>query len=93
MTVADYFNERYSKLKYPKLPCVHVGPITRNIYFPLEVCILDTPQKYNKKLNEKQTSTIIRVPLIPELSKSFYLLNYSLHNYSWTKSINFTSKN
>lgn len=61
MTVADYFSERYSELKYPKLPCVHVGPITRNIYFPLEVCMLDTPQKYNKKLNEKQTSAIIRV--------------------------------
>ncbi|EJW70111.1 hypothetical protein WUBG_18981, partial [Wuchereria bancrofti] len=60
MTVADYFNERYNKLKFPKLPCVHVGPITRNIYFPLEVCMLDTPQKYNKKLNDKQTSTIIR---------------------------------
>ncbi|MCP9264552.1 Protein argonaute-2 [Dirofilaria immitis] len=69
MTVADYFSERYSKLKYPKLPCVHVGPITRNIYFPLEVCMLDTPQKYNKKLNDKQTSTIIRAAAVDAISR------------------------
>ncbi|VDM10677.1 unnamed protein product [Wuchereria bancrofti] len=69
MTVADYFNERYNKLKFPKLPCVHVGPITRNIYFPLEVCMLDTPQKYNKKLNDKQTSTIIRAAAVDAISR------------------------
>uniref|UniRef100_A0A0R3RQP8 PAZ domain-containing protein n=1 Tax=Elaeophora elaphi TaxID=1147741 RepID=A0A0R3RQP8_9BILA len=69
MTVADYFSERYGELKYPKLPCVHVGPITRSIYFPLEVCILDTPQKYNKKLNDKQTSSIIRATAVDAISR------------------------
>ncbi|VDM99836.1 unnamed protein product [Thelazia callipaeda] len=69
MTVADYFSERYSELKYPKLPCVHVGPVTRNIYFPLEVCVLDTPQKCNKKLNEKQTSAIIRAAAVDAVSR------------------------
>uniref|UniRef100_A0A915Q2W1 Uncharacterized protein n=1 Tax=Setaria digitata TaxID=48799 RepID=A0A915Q2W1_9BILA len=69
MTVADYFSERYNELKYPKLPCVHVGPVSRNIYFPLEVCMLDTPQKYNKKLNEKQTSTIIRAAAVDAISR------------------------
>ncbi|VDK73916.1 unnamed protein product [Litomosoides sigmodontis] len=69
MTVADYFRERYGELKYPKLPCVHVGPITRNIYFPLEVCMLDVPQKYNKKLNDKQTSAIIRAAAVDAISR------------------------
>uniref|UniRef100_A0A8R1TYC6 Uncharacterized protein n=5 Tax=Onchocerca TaxID=6281 RepID=A0A8R1TYC6_ONCVO len=69
MTVADYFGERYGKLKYPKLPCVHVGPITRSIYFPLEVCMLDTPQKYNKKLNDKQISAIIRAAAVDAFSR------------------------
>uniref|UniRef100_A0A915CI33 Uncharacterized protein n=1 Tax=Parascaris univalens TaxID=6257 RepID=A0A915CI33_PARUN len=69
MTVAAYFGERYGELKYPKLPCLHVGPITRNIYFPLEVCMLDTPQKYNKKLSEKQTSAIIRAAAVDATSR------------------------
>lgn len=47
----------------PSLPCLHVGPPNRYIYFPLEVCELESPQKYNKKLSEKQTSSIIRVRL------------------------------
>ncbi|CAJ0960664.1 unnamed protein product, partial [Mesorhabditis belari] len=64
MTVADYFGQRYRPLMFPKLPCLHVGPPQRYIYFPLEVCTLDTPQKYNKKLSEKQTSSIIRAAAV-----------------------------
>ncbi|KAI6203095.1 hypothetical protein M3Y94_00516900 [Aphelenchoides besseyi] len=60
MTVADYFRERYTELQFPSLPCLHVGPPARNILVPLEVCILDGPQKYTKKLTDRQTATIIR---------------------------------
>ncbi|CAJ0573794.1 unnamed protein product, partial [Mesorhabditis spiculigera] len=64
MSVAEYFGQRYRPLMFPKLPCLHVGPPQRYIYFPLEVCTLDTPQKYNKKLSEKQTSSIIRAAAV-----------------------------
>ena len=37
MTVAEYFEEKYQKLRWPKLPCVHVGPPNRSIYYPIEV--------------------------------------------------------
>ncbi|VDM29201.1 unnamed protein product [Toxocara canis] len=85
MTVAGYFGERYGELKYPKLPCLHVGPVTRNIYFPLEVCVLDTPQKYNKKLTEKQTSAIIRV--------SLYVISTIKLNYiNWISSFQILEK-
>ncbi|KAH7732179.1 tag-76 [Aphelenchoides avenae] len=47
-------------LHFPKLPCLHVGPPTRNIYFPLEVCELQWPQKTSKKLTDRQTATMIR---------------------------------
>ncbi|KAJ1358677.1 hypothetical protein KIN20_017162 [Parelaphostrongylus tenuis] len=63
-SVAQYFAEKYSELRFPKLPCLHVGPPTRNIFFPLEVCEMDTPQKYNKKLGEKQTSSIIKAAAV-----------------------------
>ena len=62
-TVASYFAGKYGELKYAKLPCLHVGPPKRNIYFPMEVCEIDQPQKYMRKLSEKQTSTVIRVCL------------------------------
>ena len=61
ITVSQYFSERYGALKFPKLPCLHVGPPGRHIYFPLEVCEVDWPLKTTKKLNEQQTSTVIRV--------------------------------
>ncbi|PAV74327.1 hypothetical protein WR25_13833 isoform C [Diploscapter pachys] len=63
-TVAQYFAEKYGDLRWPKLPCLHVGPPNRNIYFPLEICQLDSPQKYNKKLSEKQTSAIIKAAAV-----------------------------
>lgn len=63
-SVAQYFSEKYQELRHPKLPCLHVGPPNKNIFFPLEVCQLDTPQKYNKKLSEKQTSSIIRAAAV-----------------------------
>ncbi|CAD5229313.1 unnamed protein product [Bursaphelenchus okinawaensis] len=64
VTVADYFAARYRPLQFPSLPCLHVGPPIRNILLPLEVCILDTPQKYTRKLSDRQTSTIIRASAV-----------------------------
>ncbi|KAI6230110.1 hypothetical protein M3Y99_01102100 [Aphelenchoides fujianensis] len=64
MTVADYFRARYTDLQFPSLPCLHVGPPARNILLPLEVCVLDGPQKYTKKLTERQTATIIRASAV-----------------------------
>ncbi|KAI6242624.1 hypothetical protein M3Y99_00167000 [Aphelenchoides fujianensis] len=69
VTVADYFGERYSPLKYPSLPCLHVGPPARNILLPLEVCVLDGPQKYTKKLTERQTSTVIRAAAVDAIHR------------------------
>ncbi|CAI2348079.1 unnamed protein product [Caenorhabditis sp. 36 PRJEB53466] len=63
-SVADYFSEKYGPLKYPKLPCLHVGPPTRNIFLPMEHCLIDSPQKYNKKMTEKQTSAIIKAAAV-----------------------------
>ncbi len=69
ITVAQYFSERYGNLKFPQLPCLHVGPPQRHIYFPLEVCSVDWPLKTTKKLNEQQTATVIRVsPLVIRMS-------------------------
>uniref|UniRef100_A0A0K0F993 Protein argonaute-2 (inferred by orthology to a D. melanogaster protein) n=1 Tax=Strongyloides venezuelensis TaxID=75913 RepID=A0A0K0F993_STRVS len=63
-SVADYFQKKYGSLKYPYLPCLHVGPYHRNTYFPLEVCYLEDHQKYTKKLSEKHTAAIIKAAAV-----------------------------
>lgn len=68
-SVADYFSERYGPLRYPKLPCLHVGPPNRNIFLPMEHCIIDSPQKYNKKMTEKQTSAIIKAAAVDAIQR------------------------
>jgi len=65
-TVMNYFKQRYNmNLKYPKLNCLKVGPIARNIYFPMELCKIVRGQKVLKKLNERETATFIRQTAVP----------------------------
>ncbi|XP_077494388.1 protein argonaute-4-like [Amblyomma americanum] len=40
ISVADYFQSRYSRLSYPNFPCVQSGSPTHPVYIPLEVCEL-----------------------------------------------------
>lgn len=45
MSVAQYFESEYKrKLRYPKLPCLKVGPAKRPVYFPLEVINVEPNQ-------------------------------------------------
>ena len=40
-TVQDYFGNMHKiTLRFPDLPCLHVGPKAKNIYLPLEVSII-----------------------------------------------------
>jgi eukaryotic translation initiation factor 2C len=62
VSVADYFSSKYGvALKYPYLPCLHVGNPAKNIYIPLEFVQVVEGQKYIKKLNEEQTAEMIKV--------------------------------
>ncbi|KAI6220849.1 Piwi domain protein [Aphelenchoides fujianensis] len=58
--VAEYFGRRYGSLRFPALPCLHVGSPSRQIFIPLELCELAHPQKYVRKLTDQQTAAIIR---------------------------------
>ncbi|CEF61129.1 Protein argonaute-4 [Strongyloides ratti] len=60
-TVARYFSDKYNiKLRYPFLPCLQVGQENRHIYLPIEVCKIVLGQRCNKKLNDSQTSIMIK---------------------------------
>ncbi|KAI8371592.1 Piwi domain-containing protein [Radiomyces spectabilis] len=58
MTVAAYFQKQYGmRLSCPFLPCVVVK---KDIFLPMEVCVIVKGQRYMKKLNEKQTAEMIK---------------------------------
>ena len=60
-TVEDYFASKHGvQLKYPHLPCLHVGPPQRNIFIPMEVCKIVGGQRCVKKLTDIQTAKMIR---------------------------------
>ncbi len=65
-TVAKYFREHKSIiLKYPHLPCLHVGQKSRNVYIPLELCKLVGGQRCTRKMNEIQTANMIKAVTKP----------------------------
>jgi hypothetical protein len=58
MTVAQYFQRAYNmRLACPFLPCIVVK---RDIFLPMEICEVIPGQRYQKKLNEKQTADMIK---------------------------------
>ncbi|KAH8031316.1 hypothetical protein HPB51_015472 [Rhipicephalus microplus] len=59
-SVADYFQNRYGHLVHPNLPCIQVGSLAHPVYLPLEVCDIVEGQHCRKKLDESQTSEMIK---------------------------------
>ncbi|KAH7983496.1 hypothetical protein HPB52_012348 [Rhipicephalus sanguineus] len=60
ISVAEYFQSRYSRLSYPHFPCIQSGSAAHPVYIPLEVCELVEGQHCRKKLDENQTAEMIR---------------------------------
>jgi len=64
--VSNYFQNRYNmRLKYPYLPCIIADNPRKHIYMPIEVCEIIEGQRFNKKLNDKQTSDMIKFTCQP----------------------------
>jgi len=65
-TVYNYFQSRYNmRLQYPYLPCIIADNPKKHNYMPIEVCVICEGQKYNRKLNDKQTSDMIKFTCQP----------------------------
>jgi len=59
--VCNYFQVRYNiRLRFPYLPCIIADNPKKHNYMPIEVCEIIEGQRFNKKLNEKQTSDMIK---------------------------------
>ncbi|OQR93584.1 Argonaute1 (AGO1) [Achlya hypogyna] len=65
-TIVSFFKRKYNiSLKYPKLPCLHVGNPSKKIYLPLEVCMTMEGQRFVRKVNENQVANMIRFTCTP----------------------------
>ena len=61
MTVLEYFEgEKRIRLRYPGLPCLHVGSKVRNVYVPLEFCTIPAGQATNKKCTPNCVAKMIK---------------------------------
>ncbi|KAI5301757.1 hypothetical protein KEM56_001385 [Ascosphaera pollenicola] len=64
ITIANYFREKYNyHLQYPDLPLVEMTK--KGVVYPMEVCFLQGNQRYPYKLNELQTSAMIKFAVSP----------------------------
>lgn len=62
ISVAAYFAAKYKiELREPDLPCLVVGSKERSIFIPPECANIASGQKFPRKLNEEQTSDMIRI--------------------------------
>ena len=61
-SVAAYFEEKYQKkILEPGVPCLVVGSPERSVFLPCEVATIPPGQRYPRKLDEQQTSDMIKI--------------------------------
>lgn len=61
-SVAAYFEEKYKKPITEKgVPCLVVGSPERSVFLPCEVATIPPGQRYPRKLDEQQTSDMIKI--------------------------------
>lgn len=66
MSVAQYFASAYNvRLRYPRLPCLHVGALKGRNYLPIEVCTIVAGQKCPRKATDNQVANMIRFTCTP----------------------------
>ncbi|KAL6639222.1 hypothetical protein ACP70R_022952 [Stipagrostis hirtigluma subsp. patula] len=90
MTVKTYFREKYTyDLQYGFLPCVQVGQVQNQNYLPLEVCKIVLGQQYKRKLDDWQTSQLMKSTSQHPSQREEYIHQVIARNqYSSTKRAN-----
>ncbi|KAE8746943.1 Argonaute-2 [Frankliniella occidentalis] len=62
ITIGEYFAKHKGyQLRFPNLPCVHVGHREKDVLVPFELCVLLPGQATQKKLDEGQTAKMVKV--------------------------------
>ncbi|PWZ20615.1 Protein argonaute 12 [Zea mays] len=62
VSVVQYFKHQYNySLKHINWPCLQSGNDSRPTYLPMEVCSILDGQRYSRKLNERQVTSILKM--------------------------------
>ncbi|XP_065580424.1 protein argonaute-2-like isoform X1 [Artemia franciscana] len=70
VTVEEYFKKHYNaELKYPYLHCLWVGSAQKQSRVPIECCTIKPGQVMRGKLNEMQTSEMIKAAAKPPFER------------------------
>ncbi|KKY16343.1 putative eukaryotic translation initiation factor 2c [Diplodia seriata] len=80
MTVAEYFRRKYDIMVIDGLPLLKMTK--KDIYMPMEVCKIVQNQRYPFKLNEKQTSNMIKFAVTPPQER-WKSIDHGLEMLSW----------
>ncbi|KAL7189604.1 hypothetical protein ACSBR1_039284 [Camellia fascicularis] len=60
-SVVEYFQEVYGfTIQHPHLPCLQVGNPRKVNYLPMEACKIVDGQRYTKRLNDKQITSLLK---------------------------------
>ena len=87
-TVQQFFLEQHKvKLNHPGLPCLWVGPVTKTIYIPMELCIMVAqPMPRHKLLQEEAVSKMIRTTAVsPKERQDRILKGLQMNNKMYKK--------
>ncbi|CAD5188298.1 unnamed protein product [Musa acuminata subsp. malaccensis] len=61
-SVVEYFKEMYGfTIQHSHLPCLQVGNQKKANYLPMEACKIVEGQRYTKRLNDKQITSLLKV--------------------------------
>lgn len=77
LTIQQYFQQHYNfTLKYPNLPCLHVGDPKKTIYLPMELCELKKQvAPRSKMLSEDELANMIRKTAMPPAERKKKILS------------------
>ncbi|KAM0676242.1 hypothetical protein GVAV_000205 [Gurleya vavrai] len=85
ISVADFFEQKYTKLNHPYLPClVKLNKDKKHCFYPMETCKIEANQRYLKKLNEKETSLMVKIAA-KQPTDRFRILNEKIQELQLTK--------
>ena len=75
-TVEQYFLATHNvRLSHPRLPCLWLGPTTKSIYIPMELCMMMAqPMPRHKVLQEEAVSKMIRTTAVSPMERQDRIL-------------------
>ncbi|KAL1139165.1 hypothetical protein AAG570_009225 [Ranatra chinensis] len=76
VSVNDFFRkDKNYCIKYPNMPCLHVGPVKRSICLPAELCTISAGQAMTRKLNENQIRQMVTNAARPAYERKAKILD------------------